>query len=47
MTDRRNYAQSEPERPERLTPRHFERKSKDRYTRPYDRESDRRQDRRD
>ena len=47
MSDRRNYAQSEPERPERLTPRHFERKSKDRYTHPYDRDPDRRQDRRD
>ena len=44
ISDRRNYTQSEPEPRE---PRHYERKSKDRQSRPYDRESDRRPDRRD
>ena len=44
ISDRRNYTQSEPEPRE---PRHYERKSKDRQSRPYDRESDRRTARRD
>ena len=44
MSSRCNYTQSEPER---LEPRHYERKSKDRQSRPVDRESDRRPVRRD